>query len=84
MNLRLNLIAIVLFCMAWNLDSMRAADPVRCEGVYPHHLQGVCQDPGGKRDVSHQPNRHIDWALFEKANKMNDKGERGEMMAFMY
>ncbi|MEC7565552.1 MAG: alkaline phosphatase D family protein [Planctomycetota bacterium] len=44
---RLNLIALVFVCLSWNLDSIRAAEPVRCEGVYPHHLQGVCRDADG-------------------------------------
>lgn len=44
-------------------------------GIYAH-------DPGGTVSGGMMKNRHIPWDLFEKANKMNEEGERGEMMAF--
>lgn len=42
----------------------------------------IAHDPGGEDLINQQPNRHIAWDIFEKANKMNDKGERGEILAF--
>ncbi|MBA63181.1 MAG: hypothetical protein CMJ76_12555 [Planctomycetaceae bacterium] len=46
-NRRLNLIALIFVCMISVMDSSGAAEWIRCEGVYPHHLQGVCQDADG-------------------------------------
>lgn len=45
------------------------------QGIYAH-------DPGMIDAESQMPNRFINWDLLERANKMNDQGETGEMMAF--
>lgn len=51
--------------------------------VYGYDDEGVfAHDPGGMDISSHVPDRHIEWGLFERANKINDKGERGEALAF--
>ena len=47
MNLRLKLIASVFVCLISAMDVSDAVELVRCDGVYPHHLQGVCQDTDG-------------------------------------
>ena len=47
MNLRLKLIASVFVCLISAMDVSEAVELVRCDGVYPHHLQGVCQDTDG-------------------------------------
>ena len=47
MNLRLKLIALVFGCLISAMDVSEAVELVRCDGIYPHHLQGVCQDPAG-------------------------------------
>ena len=46
-NPQLNLIVLVFVCLPWTMVTSKAAEPIRCEGMYPHHLQGVCQDPDG-------------------------------------
>lgn len=45
------------------------------KGIYAH-------DPGGDDPEGQMPDRFIDWDTFEAANKINDKGERGELLAF--
>lgn len=42
----------------------------------------VAHDPGGEDVANQKPNRHIAWDVFETANKINDKSERGEILAF--
>ncbi|MEC9095008.1 MAG: alkaline phosphatase D family protein, partial [Planctomycetota bacterium] len=46
-NARLKSIVLVLVSLTWIPGSSGASEAVRCEGVYPHHLQGVCQDTEG-------------------------------------
>lgn len=51
--------------------------------VYGYDANGIwAHDPGGADTGGQMPQRFIDWDMFEKANKINDHGERGEMIAF--
>jgi hypothetical protein len=82
-----DLLAHDYLCATW--VDMAVTNQVEGE-CWPHFIlaygyddRGIwVHDPGGSKERSHMPHRHISWSLFEKANKINVEGERGEMMAF--
>lgn len=82
-----NLLNNGYFIATWVSSMALNGNDDECAGhfilVFKYDVNGIyAHDPGGENPENMIPNRFIAWDIFERANKMNDQGDRGEIMAF--